>query len=1607
MSLSRIILEGLVNNTLTNLEITHRLTSEDVKILISLIPKCTQLKSISLPIASPRADNAQEKALFEVLDRGSIIVTKIDDMKVEHSEDSPSDVAKVYNDLGNVYYWHGDYPESIASYTEAIRLDSKNAQYHNNLGDAYSQHGNYKDAEVAHKKAIEFAPDNARYHNNLGYAHYQQGNYKDAEVSYKKAIEFAPGEVVYHNNLGNSYVRQSNYKDAEVSYKKAIELVPQNAQYHNDLGNAYFKQAKYKDAEVSYKKATEFAPQNAQYHSNLGDTYVRQSNYPDAEAAYKKAIELVPQNAQYHNDLGSFYYNQAKYKDAEVAYKKATEFAPDNAVYHNYLGNAYFTQAKHKDAEVSYKKAIELVPDQVVYYDNLGNAYFRQRNYPDAEVAYKKATEFAPDNAQYHNDLGNAYFKQAKYKDAEVAHKKATEFAPQNAMYHHDLGNAYFKQAKYKDAEVSYKKAIEFAPNNAHYHNNLGEAYSQHGNYKDAEVAHKKAIEFAPDNARYHNNLGYAHYQQGNYKDAEVSYKKAIEFAPGEVVYHNNLGNAYFKQAKYKDSEVAYKKAIEFAPDNAAYHNDLGNAYFKQAKYKDAEVSYKKAIEFAPGDVVYHNNLGNAYLRQSNYLDAEVSYKKATEFAPDNAAYHNYLGNSYFQQAKHKDAEVSYKKAIESAPTNAEYQKNLQVNNAALQQQIKTQSMNTGTAQAPTKSSVAELKAAAKQKMLEKIRATNTQTASKASDKDAKKSVPSKASKASEASTLKKPEQQQTISKQDTKPVAEAASAPVIKPVKKASEYYKIAIGKKDSGQHIEAINALTEAIRLDSKTPSYHNELGNIYYAMDDFTKAREEYLCAIAIDPGKAHYHDNLGSANYALGQYQEAQDEYKKAIFINNNNPDYHCNYGDALLKDTTISENVILAYIEYRKACSISPEGEVYKVQAEAAKAKIYDLRIRHLDLKNKDISDADLIYLVEILQNIRHYTSLDLQGNSRITTSSYSDLSDAIKGTLISNVLLDNESDIIDQICKDNHAARMSQIMVLFSEESLSTIYVDILTDEFYNQLLDTPDLVDALKDNMFLAHLLLNIVMLQSDNIQDIDLSGIKDRLIAKKLKYNFKRDSDDASDEDLACQGQAFVDADIVTKHLYGFDIMQNLANISDPRAIVQLVKLVYSSKASFDTMGCDGALSLCYKLLTIAPEFPQDSCYLDLFEKLSHSLTLEEKGALSRACIDFHMYNLAIIASHGAEDSAECYMNMGHAYALEERYDQSTAAWNSAIELLKQEIEVDAAAVTRDKTQGATKSLIKKGDSSPTSTTPPLQQIVKKVSFNNLCEQRLFEKDDSEEDAQDSAKCSEKAQEVTMLPCVEEEDVWASTRVPVKVTCISNSAKLAECYFHLGHSEHKSDNIASAKNHFKLAYDIQPDNQDYKSSYELLPSKGRKGAKKTSITTQSSSSSDDDEVQFISPVHHTKKATSSDQDATILNLSAKWTINKHDYTSGNTIVRVEGLTKCYAAIESHCLERVGEVTVKMFKSAVQKAAFSKVGSNGIKLLSDAKGYEVKINDDDRLFCNIVYKNEQNDILMIFNKYAATHVALDNFAKDGNVILNVYDTPEQIDLVTIIGCAV
>jgi len=148
---------------------------------------------------------------------------------IESKKWSGANLARAYVARGIAYEDKQDYPHAIAEYSEAIKLDPKDARGYNNRCSAHDSQNELDLAIADCNQAIVLDPKLSRAYINRGVAYYHKLDYDRAIADYNQAIVLDGKYAPAFQKRGLAYDDKQDYVHAIADYNQALSLDPRDA----------------------------------------------------------------------------------------------------------------------------------------------------------------------------------------------------------------------------------------------------------------------------------------------------------------------------------------------------------------------------------------------------------------------------------------------------------------------------------------------------------------------------------------------------------------------------------------------------------------------------------------------------------------------------------------------------------------------------------------------------------------------------------------------------------------------------------------------------------------------------------------------------------------------------------------------------------------------------------------------------------------------------------------------------------------------------------------------------------------------------------------------------------------------------------------------------------------------------------------------------------------------------------------------------------------------------------------------------------------------------------------------------------------------------------
>jgi TolB-like protein/DNA-binding winged helix-turn-helix (wHTH) protein/Tfp pilus assembly protein PilF len=310
---------------------------DEVRLNLKLIhaPTDRTVWAQSYEPAAQHALDLHNEMARSIASRTSIALTPSERTRLAETTRVHPKVYEAY--LKGRYFWNRrsepDMRQAIASFDEAIRLDSGYAPAYAGLADAYALYGSYgwklpegnswQRAVAAAGKALELDDQLADGHTSRArIALNHELDWQRTGVGYRRALELNPGYANAHHWYGYYLLLTGRLDEGEKEIRRALELDPLSPIINANIGMAFYFGRQYDAAIAHWQKALEMHRNYRLLHHYMATAYIGKRMYPEAVAQIEKGIVLSSADSREMALLAHIYGRMGRLSDARALLAK-------------------------------------------------------------------------------------------------------------------------------------------------------------------------------------------------------------------------------------------------------------------------------------------------------------------------------------------------------------------------------------------------------------------------------------------------------------------------------------------------------------------------------------------------------------------------------------------------------------------------------------------------------------------------------------------------------------------------------------------------------------------------------------------------------------------------------------------------------------------------------------------------------------------------------------------------------------------------------------------------------------------------------------------------------------------------------------------------------------------------------------------------------------------------------------------------------------------------------------------------------------------------------------------------------------------------------------
>jgi tetratricopeptide (TPR) repeat protein len=516
----------------------------------------------------------------------------------------------------------GNYPQSIAKFSQAIRINPRNAAAHYELSQMYLQNGNADLAEISGQQAIKFDTKNIWYKLSLANIYERTGKLDKIAPLIKAVADANPANNEYQYTLANAYSMTGKYDEAIKIFDKLESQMGISEEFAVQKKALYMRMRKPEKAIDEIRKLMNAFPDEVSYRGFLAEIYEEQGQDENALKEYLEVVRIDPTNASVYFSLAEYYRRTGDKEKSVEALRKAMgnpntdvdlklqvlssyyelsmqypelsvqalelcslmvvahpESARARAVYGDFL----YREGKMEEAREQFEKV--LLDDKSVFgvWNQLLMIESELKNHKRVVELSTEAIELFPTSPVFYLYKGISSIQLKQYESAIESLKGGAEITVGNnalsAQFFASLGDSYNATKQFKESDDAYEKALRYDANNTYVLNNFAYYLSVRKDKLDRALElSTKCNDLKPNIASFLDTKAWIYYQQADYQNAAIWIDKAIEsggMKSGTIVEHK--GDILWKLGKTADALDFWKRAKELGSAGEKLDQKINN----------------------------------------------------------------------------------------------------------------------------------------------------------------------------------------------------------------------------------------------------------------------------------------------------------------------------------------------------------------------------------------------------------------------------------------------------------------------------------------------------------------------------------------------------------------------------------------------------------------------------------------------------------------------------------------------------------------------------------------------------------------------------------------------------------------------------------------------------------------------------------------------------------------------------------------------------------------------------------------------------------------------------------------------------------------------
>jgi tetratricopeptide (TPR) repeat protein len=422
--------------------------------------------------------------------------------------------------LGTIRYQQKRFPESVAFFQEAIRLEPRLIGAHLTLGQIYSVQGKSDLAAKMYRQVLALDSSNIPARIFLASLESSTGHYRES-------LEVArPVQKQLKASLEGVLILSEDYlKTGDRS--SAIELAKSWGTFANVPTELSIRFAVLLARGGVFAQAIDILEQAKEDGSpsydlvfNLAGMYALNNDSEHALENYDLALKIQSDSVPALHQAAIIAEQRGELERALSYWLRAKKLQPQDPEILLGFGRVCLKMDLLEDAEPALTQAASLRPDAAYQYA-LASAKVGKKQFEAAQGILEKVVEKEPDNSQFQYALGSVLYLEGKLAEAATHLSNSVRLQPQQLASYYYQALIARDQSRDSDAIHILEKLRQQYPDHAPSCELLGELLMSAHRYEEAETNLEKAVQLNPKSVKGNYQLGLLLSRMGKKPEAD------------------------------------------------------------------------------------------------------------------------------------------------------------------------------------------------------------------------------------------------------------------------------------------------------------------------------------------------------------------------------------------------------------------------------------------------------------------------------------------------------------------------------------------------------------------------------------------------------------------------------------------------------------------------------------------------------------------------------------------------------------------------------------------------------------------------------------------------------------------------------------------------------------------------------------------------------------------------------------------------------------------------------------------------------------------------------------------------------------------------------